>query len=124
MDIAPTILAITETPAPADVRLDGEPLVATLLGQKTGSRSQPIFFRRPPDQNSFAGDNNLPDLAVRSTVEVTCEYDGYRTELYDLSNDPSESKNVADEHKLVVKSLRNALLEWHQSLPPDNGPSL
>ncbi len=125
LDIAPTILAITGIPAPTDVRLDGEPLVATLLGQKTGSRKQPIFFRRPPDRNSFAGVKNLPDLAVRSGQwKLLCEYDGSECELYDLSNDPAESKNVADEHQEVEKSLREALLGWHQSLPPDNGPSL
>ena len=53
------------------------------------SRKNPIFFRRPPDRDSFFGVKNLPDLAVRSGKwKLLCEYDGSNAELYDLSTDP------------------------------------
>ena len=46
---------------------------------RTNYRKEPIFFRRPPDRDSFFGVKNLPDLAVRSGKwKLLCEYDGSR----------------------------------------------
>ncbi len=124
IDLAPTLLALTGTSSPANVQYDGEPLVSTLLGAG-GSRQAPIYFRRPPDRNSFYGDENLPDLAVRSGKwKLLCEYDGSDVELYDLSNDRAESNNVAEQWPEVAKSLVASVLQWNQSMPSDKGPEL
>ncbi len=124
IDLAPSLLTLTHTPWPENVSFDGEPLVDTLLGQG-GSRAGEIFFRRPPDRNAFYGDDDLPDLAVRSGQwKLLCEYDGSEVELYDLSVDVAEANNVAEKHPQVTGQLVKALLAWHQSMPPDNGPSL
>ncbi|MCA9138751.1 MAG: sulfatase-like hydrolase/transferase, partial [Planctomycetales bacterium] len=125
IDLAPTILEITGTTKPAGTSFDGEPLVGTLLGNisgKSGSRQAPIFFRRPPDRDSFYGDDNLPDLAMRSGKwKLLCEYDGSEAELYDMETDRGETTNVADGHPDLVTELKNQLTAWHQSMPPDNG---
>lgn len=124
IDLVPTLLELTGVKPASNAKYDGQPLAKTLLGQG-GSRTSPIFFRRPPDRNSFAGDQNLPDLAVRSGKwKLLCEYDGSDIELYDVGQDPSESKNLAQQFPEVSQSLRQALLEWHASMPPDNGPTL
>lgn len=124
IDLPPTLLEITGASPPPDTGFDGEPVVAALLGQGA-SRGQPIFFRRPPDRNTFDGIDNLPDLAVRAGQwKLLCEYDGTRPELYDLSSDRSETKNVAADHPKVTQRLTRALLQWHESMPPDNGPKL
>ena len=124
IDIVPTVLRLTDTPFPQDASFDGEPLVDTLLGNG-GSRVQPIFFRRPPDRNSFYGDKDLPDLAVRSGKwKLLCEYDGSEVELYDLSDDLSESTNLADQHESIGRELTELVVSWHHSMPPDNGPNL
>lgn len=121
IDLAPTILKITNTPYPKATVFDGETLVGTLLGDG-GSRNAPIFFRRPPDRDSFYGVKDLPDLAVRSgDWKLLCEYDGSDAELYDLQKDPSESEDVAGENSDVVSKLTSALLRWHKSMPADNG---
>ena len=104
------------------VTYDGEPLVDTLLGKSEASRSKPIFFRRPPDRDSVYGVEDLPDLAVRyGRWKFMCEYDGSNPELYDMENDRSETTNVADKNMDVVRKLRQQLLDWHESMPPDNG---
>ena len=124
IDLAPTLLELTETTFPPNTNFDGEPLVGTLLGDG-GSRQAPLFFRRPPDRDSFYGVDDLPDLAVRSGKwKLLCEYDGSDVELYDLSNDRSESINVADRHAEIARKLTESVLSWHRSMPPDNGPSL
>ncbi len=93
-----------------------------VLGKSTASRQQPIFFRRPPDRNSFYGDSDLPDLAVRNgDWKLLCEYDGTEIELYDLAKDRGETTNVAEAHPAVVEKLSRALLQWHRVMPPDNG---
>jgi len=123
MDLVPSLLAISgiETNTP----FDGENLEATLLGKATDSRSEPLFFRRPPDRENFRHYRGLPDLAVRDGKwKLFCDYDGSNPELYDLSKDPAETTSVAAKRSGVVKRLRTRVLEWQRSMPADNGPEL
>ncbi|MCS7470529.1 sulfatase-like hydrolase/transferase [Stieleria sp. ICT_E10.1] len=121
IDLVPTLLELTGTPRPEGVHFDGQALVGTLLGEG-GSRTAPIFFRRPPDRDTFYGEEDLPDLAVRSGKwKLLCEYDGSDPQLYNLDTDPSEKNNVASEHAEVVAALTKRLVKWHESMPADNG---
>ncbi|MDG2224603.1 MAG: sulfatase-like hydrolase/transferase [Rubripirellula sp.] len=127
IDLVPTLLDLTLTPHPEGAEFDGESLVPTLLGVPPlngvgGSRAQPILFRRPPDRDSFYGDQDLPDLAIRDgNWKLLCEYDGTEPELYDLSKDRGETNNLAGEFPDQVERLTKVLLAWHNTLPPDNG---
>jgi uncharacterized sulfatase len=122
IDVAPTLLALAGVKVPAAVNFDGEALPGVFTGSAEGSRSQPLFFRRPPDRGSFSGVANLPDLAVRDgRWKLLCEYDGSGAELYDLEADPGESRNLASAQPAEVGRLRAAVLEWHRAMPPDNG---
>lgn len=124
IDLAPSLLEIAGVTPPQDSTFDGQALSAVLLGRVQNSRTAPLFFRRPPDRPGPAGKGNLPDLAVREgTWKLLCEYDGARPQLYDLSTDPAEANNLAQQHPDIVRRLTAAVTQWHQSLPPDNGPS-
>lgn len=124
IDVAPTLLAISGVPRPADVEFDGIGLADVLLGRSQASRSAPLYFRRPPDRPSAEGLPNLPDLAVREgRWKLLCEYDGSQPQLYDVDADRAETTNVAADHPDLVQRLTAALLAWHRSLPPDNGPA-
>ena len=121
IDLVPSLLAIAKVDPPAGVEYDGESLPNTILGLG-GSRQAPIYFRRPPDRDAFYGDNDLPDLAVRKGKwKFLCEYDGSIAELYDLSTDPGETTNVAQQHPAMVTVLGKTLRNWHSSMPADNG---
>lgn len=125
IDLVPSLLSVSGLKAPEGVTYDGTALPDVLLGKSEGSRPRPLFFRRPPDRGSFSGAVDLPDLAVRDGQwKLLCEYDGSRPQLYDMTTDRSESKNVAADNIEVVHRLTKALLAWHQSVPPDNGPLL
>ena len=127
MDLAPSMLAISQTATPEGVRFDGENLASVLLGQSTASRSAPIFWRRPPEHKTAPAnaDEILPDLSVRELDwKLLCNYDGSEPQLYDLSKDFGETTNLAALLPDVVQRLTKSALEWHQSMPPDNGPSL
>ena len=125
IDLVPTLLKITGTKVPKGVKFDGEPLQDILLGKSMASRKQDIFFRRPPDRDSFYGVNDLPDLAIRSGKwKLLCEYDGSDALLYDLAMDRGEQKNLAQNHPKIVKELTEKVTAWHKTMPPDNGPQL
>jgi arylsulfatase A-like enzyme len=123
IDLATSLLAIAGVETPAGVDLDGEGLAATVLGKAERSRRAPLFWRRPPDRPGTRGDD-LPDLAIREgRWKLLCEYDGSRPQLYDLVRDRAEANNLVDGHPELVGHLTTAVLGWHRSLPPDNGPS-
>ena len=45
---------------------------------------------------------------------------GYLTMLYDLQNDPGESKNLAVAHPAIVARLRSAYEDWNSDLPKES----
>ena len=122
IDLVPSLLAIAGVRVPERVRFDGEALAEVLTGESTASRQDPLYFRRPPDRDSFYGVKDLPDLAMRQGKwKLLCEYDGSDANLYDLSTDPGEKRNLASEEAEVVQRLTRKLLAWHAQMPPDNG---
>ncbi len=122
IDLVPSLLAIAGVKPPEHVAFDGEPMPEVLVGKSLASRNNPIYFRRPPDRDSFYGDSNLPDLAIRDgSWKLLCEYDGSDAQLYDLAGDREETVNVATDHPTTVARLSKLLIEWHQRMPPDNG---
>ena len=125
IDLVPTLLTITGTKVPENVKFDGESLPDVLLGKSNASRKQDILFRRPPDRDSFYGVEDLPDLAIRSGKwKLLCEYDGSGALLYDLTTDRGEQNNIAPKHPKIVKELSKKIIAWHKSMPPDNGPQM
>ncbi|MCG8648652.1 MAG: sulfatase-like hydrolase/transferase [Pirellulales bacterium] len=122
IDLVPSLLAVSGVKPPAGTRFDGEALPEVVLGKSTASRLAPLFFRRPPDRDSFYGESDLPDLAMRQgDWKLLCEYDGSAAQLYDLSQDRQETNNLARQHPDKVQRLSQALLQWHQAMPADNG---
>lgn len=125
IDLTRSLYAITNSPWPEGHVIDGEDLSATLLGQSTKSRQQPLFFRRPPDRPGNdpkwgMGDN--PDLAVRhGPWKFLTNYDGSHAELYHILDDATESKNLIEKHPELAQQLEKALFAWNTSLPRDAG---
>jgi len=126
-DLTPSLVKLAGAKLPEGVVFDGEDVADTLLGKAAATRRAPLFWRRPPDRKAHAADpaNALPDLAMRQgNWKLLCEYDGSRPELYDLARDEAEARNLAPEQPEVVARMVGAVLAWHQSMPPDNGPAL
>jgi arylsulfatase A-like enzyme len=124
IDFAPSLLKIAHVPPQEGVTYDGEVFDDVLLGTSQRMRSNPLFFRRPPDRSTHPAEGNLPDLAVRDgNWKLLCEYDGSNCQLYDLATDPGETTNVADSHAETATRLSDAVVQWHRSLPADKGAS-
>ncbi|MBD3240394.1 MAG: sulfatase-like hydrolase/transferase [Chitinivibrionales bacterium] len=117
IDLVPSLLKLGGAERAPDARYDGEELLGVVLGRSQASRTEPIFFARPPDLGK-----HLPDLAVRHRQwKLLCEYDGSEPQLYNVVEDPGESRNRADTHQAVVRELTARLLRWRQTLPVVDG---
>jgi uncharacterized sulfatase len=125
IDLAPTLLAVAGVEPPAGVAYDGVALRETLLGESEASRGRPLFFRRPPDRGAFAGETDLPDLAVREGKwKLLCEYDGSQARLYDVEADRGEKADLAAREPETAARLSKAAVEWNSSMPPDRGTTV
>lgn len=101
IDIYPTILALTGTPAPA-VHLDGKNFSPVLFG--TGDISYRRLFW-----------TQEKDWAVRDG-KWKLDVVGGVTELYDLSVDIGEARNVAAANPNTVNNMKNAFNAWKAGL--------
>ena len=129
MDLAPSLLDIAHVAAPADIKYDGMNLSPVLLGKSEDSHKGPICWRRPPDRPRWSPiqgkDEALPDLSIRlGDWKLLCTYTGTEPQLYDLANDRWENTNLAAKNADKVEELTKLVLDWHKSMPPDNGPSI
>jgi uncharacterized sulfatase len=88
------------------------------IGYSDDSRSEPVFFSRPPDRKSFYGFEKMPDLAMREGEwKFLCDYDGSRPELYNIILDPGESNNLANTNKEIAESMKQRLIDWWEQMP-------
>jgi len=127
LDLNRSFYALTKTKLPKKVKLDGEDLSGTILGSARASRSAPIFWRRPPDRPGFGNgyEEDNPDLAARDGKwKFLINYDRSDPQLYDLSADISESRNLVSAEPAVAARLEQVIFEWNAALPQDAGAQL
>lgn len=124
IDLKPSILELTGIEASKNELADGESMLPTLLGKTKSSRQSPAFWSRPPDRKHFKGfDQPLPDLAIRKgDFKLLCDFDGGRPELFNLTKDPKERNNIADENPDKVKEMTREVTAWYGKMPPGNTP--
>ena len=121
LDINRSLYTIAGIAPASDVTLDGEDLTPTLLGNSMSSRQAPIFWRRPPDRPGSKKEDN-PDLAVRDgDWKYLVNYDGSDPQLYNLTKDASEKRNLLAQHPEIAEKLSSAVQKWNASLPQDAG---
>lgn len=121
IDVNASLYKIAGVTPPENAQLDGELVVDTLLGRETQGRTEPIFWRRPPDRPG-PRNNRFPDLAVRSGKwKLLMQTDGSGQQLYDLSQDAAEQHNLADQFPEVAMRLAAQVSDWNAELPADAG---
>jgi hypothetical protein len=115
IDVLPTLAEACGVAAPADRPIDGTSLLPLLTGRTPASRW--------PDRTLFAqwhrGD--VPVL-YRNAAVITDRHklvDG--CELYDLVEDPGETRDVAADHPRLVASLRRQYEQWFEDVGGERG---
>ena len=112
VDWLPTLCAITGININA-ADFDGEDASAAWLGQGPHVRTKPLFWK-----TSSPGSDSLIRDGQWKLRRPTRKNDG-ELELYDLSADPAESKNLAKQYPEIVKTLSAKLETWLTTLPKD-----
>ncbi len=107
-DWLPTIAAVTEAPADA-AALDGESMLDVWTGAER-TRTRPLYWKTSTERSPTAVRDGAWKLIHpnRKKGEV---------ELYDVSADPGERRNVAAEHPDVVQRLGALAQRWTDALP-------
>ncbi len=115
IDFYPTLLEAAGESVPADQRIDG---VSTLAHWKAPSAQldrQTLYWHYPLDRPHFLG--GVSASAIRDGDWKLIQFlDDDTHELYSLRTDPSEEKNIADQHPSIVHALRNKLAEWQHGV--------
>ncbi|MCA9270579.1 MAG: sulfatase-like hydrolase/transferase [Planctomycetales bacterium] len=120
VDLLPTLCAAADVALPADYHTDGENLLAAING-KAVQRTRPIFWQ-------WTGNATEPDWWPRMAVrdgdwKLVLGADAKRAELYRLTDDRAESKDVARQHADVVARLTRLALDWRAKLPAKPDPA-
>ncbi len=115
VDFVPTFCRLGGASMPDDYQPDGLDVTDALTG-RCFRRKQPLFWHHPTAQG------RSPLLAVRDGGwKLLMDPDGSRLELYDLSADPGEEENVAQQRPEIIGRLEAMLLNWYQTLPEPYG---
>ncbi|MGF1735990.1 sulfatase [Photobacterium satsumensis] len=112
LDILPTALAAIGVKAPQEMQLDGTDLLPLLKGEKEHLDNRFLYWHMP---NQAAIRDNNWKLIMPNLSDENASY-----ELYRISDDISESNNVADTHPEQVTRLISEFASWSN----DNMPQL
>ncbi len=120
VDLLPTFCAAAGAGLPEGYEPDGENLLAALLGEPV-VRRKPVFWE-------WRGLNNEPDgwpqLAVRDgDWKLVMTQDQRRAELYNLTTDREESRDLSAQYPEVASRLIRMAQEWKRTLPEQPDPA-
>ena len=108
IDLVPTLLEACGTAVPENIRLDGRSLIPLLRNPSAAWPDRTLFFQW------HRGD--VPEL-FRACAARTQRWKLVNgKELYDLENDPAESKDVASDHPEIAAKLRTAYENWFRDV--------
>ena len=112
VDFYPTILEIAEAPDLAGHATDGLSLMPLLRGTGSLARDE-LFWHYPHYSNSGAKPAGVIRRAGWKLIEF---YEDSHVELYDLSQDPKESHDMAAAMPERARSMRFRLRAWRESV--------
>ena len=113
IDVLPTLLEACGAPLPAGVKIDGKSLMPLVRGDAKAWPDRTLFFQW------HRGDEPKPFQACAARNQRWKLVDG--KELYDLENDPAESKDLASAHPEIVARLRKEYETWFHDVSSTRG---
>ncbi|MBN1816479.1 MAG: sulfatase-like hydrolase/transferase, partial [Sedimentisphaerales bacterium] len=119
IDLSPTFCRFAKVSVPPSVKHDGQAMHEALLGRLI-RRSEPIFWQYgPPYARLKPGNPSFisPPLAVRDgDWKLLIHPDRTDAHLYNLKNDPGETRNLASEQPERTEQLWQKIRTWALSV--------
>ena len=110
-DYFPTLLEMTGRAPLPERHLDGASLVPLLKGDTRPER--PLFWHYP----HYGNQGGAPFGAVRlGDLKLIEWFEDDRVELFDLRDDPGETRNLAADRPEGATALRQRLRDWRASV--------
>ena len=121
-DWLPTLSELCDLKAPKNLNWDGRSIASLLEGKDRNWKDRSIFVSKQADELKIwkpGGNQNAkyPHFAVLS--ENWRYVDG---ELYDIQADPSQTKNVANQHPEVTQTLYADYERWFNDVTEEGRP--
>ena len=121
IDLYPTFLEVTGTPAPKDYTLDGRSLVPLLKDATANLGRDAIFWHFPCYLQGYTERHGAfrttPGGAVRAGDWKLIEYfEDDTLELYNLSNDIGEKKDLAKAEPQKTRELHKLMTDWRRKV--------
>ena len=111
MDFFPTMLELAGLPLKPKLHADGRSLLPELTGNKGETR--PLYWHYP----HYHGSTWTPGASIRDgDWKLIKFYDYEKVELYNLKNDPSESKDLSKQNPKIAKDLESKLVAWQKRM--------
>ncbi|MAX26754.1 MAG: sulfatase [Phycisphaeraceae bacterium] len=121
-DIYPTVLEACGLDAQPQQHCDGKSILPVLKGDESYDRG-PVFWHYP----HYGNQGGTPGSSVREGDYKLIEFfEDNRIELYNLKDDISEEKNLAEQLPDIAKDLHVKLAQWRQDVlarVPQRNPS-
>lgn len=115
LDIFATITSLANVPASAERQLDGVNLVPYLTGQKAGAPHDAIYLRL----------SERSGYAVRSgEYKLVVPAKGEAAEVFNLTSNLAESKNLAETQPELVRELENKYAAWNAQMMSASAPGI
>ncbi|MES2453895.1 MAG: sulfatase-like hydrolase/transferase [Bacteroidota bacterium] len=119
-DLLPTFCSLAGIKVPPGFKFDGLDKKAVLSGQPSKAK-RTLYWEYGRNNVAFnypGPKNRSPAMAIREgNWKFLMNADGSSKELYDLSKDKPESKNLAAEYADLVSTFADKLQSWWKSLP-------
>ncbi len=129
IDLAPTLLEACHVERPAQVQFDGRSLLAILEGKTEAWPDRTLFFQwhrgdTPQIYRAFAARGPRWKLLQPRGVGGEKLPKPQQLELYDLTSDPYEERNVAAEHPQIIDELKHEYEAWFAEMSQARGFAL
>ncbi|WP_215224651.1 sulfatase family protein [Echinicola shivajiensis] len=117
-DILPTLIALLGLES-SETEFDGEDRSEVLLGN-AAERRKPLFWEYGGEFDISPGNPRYrsPRLAImEGEYKLLMNMDRSQIELYHITSDIAETRNLADSQPQIVSRLGELLLNWKSKLP-------
>ena len=114
VDLMPTVLELTQVPAPVDVPLQGESLMGLVRGDRTCDPQRPILTETVWSLHDVPADakKGYEVALYRGRYKISRRLEDPKLDyLFDLQEDPLEQHNLAEERPELFEELDGLLSE-------------